>query len=236
MSKKSSSPTNWDLTRLLLKHTRRMLQYGPPGTGKSYIAINDTEFKRPIYSVTITPEMPAAELRGHYVPQGNEFVWKDGPAILAWKQGGRLVINEIDHASGDVLSFLHVILDDKASAVLTLPTGETIRPADGFQCVATMNGVPDDLPEALRSRFPVAIEVTEPNPHAIAALPDDLQNAAKGSCVHPDHKLRINLRSWFEFAHLRTAIGAENAAIAVFGVRAKDIVASLAIASAPASA
>lgn len=187
---------------------------------------------RPIYAITITPEMPAAELRGHYVPADGKFIWRDGPAISAWRNGGRLVINEIDHATGDVLSFLHNLLDDPESARMTLPTGETVRPKEGFQVIATMNGVPADLPEAMRSRFPVTIEITNPNPDAIAALPEDLRNLALGSTVNPDEKLRINIRSWFEYARLRVKMTEEKAAKAVFGSRADEVLKSVKLAKA----
>lgn len=226
------SKTNWELTKILLQHARRILQYGEPGTGKSHIALHEPH-SGPIYNVTITDEMPSAELRGHYVPKGGEFVWQDGPAMLAWRNGGRIVLNEIDKANGDILSFLLAYLDDGPTACITLPNGETVRPAAGFQAVATMNGKPSDLPEALRTRFPVTVEVLDPNPSAILTLPADLQEAARGSCVNPDSNLRINLRSWFEFAHLRSRIGSPFAAEAVFGKRATDVLASLKLASAP---
>ena len=85
------------------------------------------------YSVTLTPDTPAAELRGHYIPVGSDFKWQDGPAISAWRYGGRLVVNEIDHAGGDALSFLLVCLDSDSTACLTLPTGEMVRPHPQFQ-------------------------------------------------------------------------------------------------------
>lgn len=236
-----STKTDWKLIKTILPHCERILKYGPPGTGKTYLALTEIEKDRSLFAVTITPEMPAAELRGHYIPSGGDFVWKDGPAIQAWRSGGRLVINEIDHATGDVLSFLHNLLDDPEHAIMTLPTGETIRPKPGFQVIATMNGRPEDLPEALRSRFPVTLEINCPNPAAIEALPEDLRSAAAGSCINPDENLRINLRSWFEFHRLRNRVSPEMAAKAVFGQRYKDIlnsikVASVTVSSTPAKA
>ncbi len=230
----AKNKTNWELTKLLIKNTGRILQYGPPGTGKSYVAIHEPHSGGAggIHNVTLTDEMPSAELRGHYVPKGGEFVWQDGPALKAWRNGDRLVVNEIDKASGDTLSFFLSLLDDGPSAMMTLPTGETVYPHKDFQCIGTMNGVPADLPPALQDRFPVTIEVTDPNPNAIAALPEDLRNAAQGSCVNPDPALRISLRSWFAYGALRSRIGHTHAAEACFGVRAKDVLASLTIAAA----
>jgi MoxR-like ATPase len=101
----------WDLVGSVIEHSRTTLLHGPSGTGKSHAAHGADLGGRALYSVTLTPETPAAELRGHYVPVGSEFRWQDGPAIRAWREGARLVINEVDHAGGDALSFLLNCLD-----------------------------------------------------------------------------------------------------------------------------
>lgn len=221
----------WDLINKVIPQSRVNLLYGPPGTGKSFAAHNADLGGRQLFSVTMTPETPAAELRGHYVPQGSQFVWQDGPAIKAWRFGGRLVINEIDHAGGDALSFLLNCLDSQETACLTLPTGEMVKPHPQFQAVATMNGNPDaDLPSALRDRCPVCIEVDAVHPSALETLPHDLRNAALGSALAESDR-RISIRAWQCFAALRSAIGDEHAAAAVFAQRAKDILNSLKIAA-----
>jgi len=228
-----SKQSIWDLVEKVIEHSRTTLLYGLPGTGKSFAAHNAGLDGRQLYSVTLTPDTPAAELRGHYVPQGNQFVWQDGPAIKAWRSGGRLVVNEIDHAGGDALSFLLNCLDSPETACLTLPTGEMVKPHHQFTAVATMNGNPDqDLPPALRDRFPVAIEITEAHPDGIASLPQDLQKAAKGSVVASDPERRLTLRAWNAFASLRNKIGAEAAAQACFASRSADILAALKMAQA----
>lgn len=235
MSKSTVNPakSSFDLITRVLPHVRTALMWGLPSLGKSFLSINTPHAGGSYVNITLTSETPSAELRGHYIPVGGEFVWKDGPAITAWRGGHRLILNEVNLAGGDTLAFLLALLDSPESAAITLPTGETVRPHPKFQCIGTMNGTPEDLPEALRSRFPVTVEITEPNPAAIQALPMDLQDAARGSCVNPNPELRISLRSWFEFAKLRPVVGATDAADAVFGKRAKDILASLTIAASP---
>lgn len=204
------------------------LLYGPPGTGKSYAA--QSGVGGVVRNITITPETPAAELRGHYHPRGGEFVWIDGPIVAAMRDGGRVVLNEIDHAGGDTLSFLLAALDNPESCMVTLPSGETVRPAHGFHAVATMNGRPEDLIPALRDRFSAAIEIHEPHPDAIDALPEDLRNAARGT-VSATGADAITLRSWLAFARLRPAIGSEFAAQAVFGADWQSVLDSLAVAA-----
>jgi MoxR-like ATPase len=219
----------WDLINKVIPQSRVTLLYGKPGTGKSFAAHNADLSGRQLFSVTMTPETPAAELRGHYVPQGSQFVWQDGAAIKAWRFGGRWVINEIDHAGGDALSFLLNCLDSAETACLTLPTGELVKPHPQFQAVATMNGSPDDLPSALRDRFPVCIEVDAVHPSAVESLPSDLRNAALGSAL-ADSDRRVSIRAWQCFASLRASIGDAAAAQAIFAQRAKDVLDSLKLA------
>lgn len=220
----------WPLLHTVMYYTKRLLLYGPPGTGKTHVA---TPPDITSYSLTMTEDMPVAELRGHYVPHGNEFIWMDGPAIRAWREGVRLVINEIDKASAEAMTFLHVILDDPRTARLTLPTGETVVPHAGFNVIATMNGEPHDLPEALRDRFPVKILVDSINPEALEKLPEDLREVAHRTSMVKDHSRRLSIRAWKEYDHLRNKIGDGYAGPACFGSRWPELASAIKIKSAP---
>lgn len=213
-----------DLISTMLEKAPRVLLYGPPGTGKTYAA-NRLGLKKnqKVYSVTLTEETPASELRGHFVPKGGEFIWTDGPAVSAWREGARLVLNEIDHAGPDCLSLLHAILDDPEFTQLTLPTKETIRPAPGFSVVATMNGEPEDLPFALADRFPIKIKVEEVNPEALNQLPKEFQKLYKELHKRLGNKLDtyplVSLRAWLEFTRLvfKENIDKDTAGLSCFG-------------------
>ena len=227
--KKSKPLPLWELINVVLPASRLTLLYGPPGTGKT-TAGNFLGVKEgmEVYNLTLTEETPAAELRGHFVPKGQEFVWMDGPALTAFKTGARLVLNEIDKASGDALTFCHALLDDPGMARITLPYKDeygkpvTVTPGEGFNVIATMNGDPDDLPEALRDRFAVRIHVDKVNPNAIKSLPEDLRKiASKG--ISSEGERSVSIRGWNAFVQLREIVGEENAARAVFGPRAKTI-------------
>jgi Holliday junction resolvasome RuvABC ATP-dependent DNA helicase subunit len=221
--------TIWQLTEAVLPHSRLTLLYGPPGTGKT-TAGNFAGNPEKVCNITLTEETPAAELRGHFVPKGGNFVWMDGPALTAFKKGYRLVLNEIDKASGDALTFCHALLDDPGIAAITLPyddeDGEpvTVYPHENFHVIATMNGEPDDLPEALNDRFAIRLHIDKLHPKAIKALPKDLRKAASKG-VSGDAGRSISVRGWKAFDSLRTIedIGENAAAKAVFGERAETI-------------
>ncbi len=155
----------WDDVMMAVKNARRVLLWGPPGTGKSFTGTDVP--KEMLYRLYLTMDTPAAEVRGHYLPNDDGgFTWHDGPGVAAWRKGGRLVIDEIDAASGDTLTLLMALLDDPESAKLTLPTNETIYPAAGFSVVATTNQAPTVMPEALLDRFDVVLHVEKPAPIA----------------------------------------------------------------------
>jgi len=220
---------NWGIIDAVIAVSRRVLLHGLPGTGKTYAAARrNVPEDTTVYQITMTEETPAAEIRGHFLPKGSEMIWMDGPGIRAWREGARLVINEIDLASADALSLMYALLDDPEFAEFTLPTGETVRPKEGFHVVATMNGHPYDLPLALQDRFPVTIEVLDVNPEAIEALPEDLRIPAREGALVENVDRRLSVRMWTEFASLRLKLAAQQgdetegvvlAAKAVFGQR-----------------
>lgn len=217
----------WELCESVVGICPRVLLYGVSGTGKSWAARKMNLSSR-VFSVSLTEDTPAAELRGHYGLVEGNYKWLDGPCVMSWRQGVRVCLNELEKASGDAQTFLLGILDDMEIAQQTLPTGETIYPAEGFHVVATMNGHPDqDLNPALRDRFPVCIHIDQVAPPALAKLPEDLRHVAKNSGVVEHQQRRISVRAWNEFARLRERIGVEKAAYCIFGERAKIVIDSL---------
>ena len=223
----------WKLVNAVLGKSRRILLYGPPGTGKSYSAIKTSaplniNGEPNVFSVTMTEDTASANLEGFYKPSSSgTFEWHDGIAIQSWRNGGRLVINEIDHASPDAMTFLHAILDDQEIAQLTInnDTKETVKPEPGFQVVATTNSPPESLPLALKDRFPVKIYVNKIHPKAMAKFPDEWHKAINDTSIVDDPESRVSVRSWKEFFDLqKNDFDIETAAKLVFGDKAEELI------------
>jgi hypothetical protein len=220
----------WELCGKVVGNCDRVLLWGVSGTGKSWAA-RKFNLKSEIFSVSLTDDTPAAELRGHYGLVEGSYKWLDGPCTMAWRRGCRLALNELEKASGDAQTYLLGVLDDLEIAQQTLPTGETLCPQQGFHVVATMNGNPEtDLLPALRDRFPVCIHIDQVSPEALAKLPDNLQKVAKNSGIVADVQRRISVRAWNEFAKLRNSLGDELASECIFGARSKDVLNALKLA------
>ena len=66
--KKNNAVTCWDVVSAVLSSTNRVLLHGPSGTGKTFAAcrLGLTGDQQKVFSITLTEETPAAELRGHY--------------------------------------------------------------------------------------------------------------------------------------------------------------------------
>lgn len=224
----------WTLSAAVIGHLPNLLLYGPPGTGKSTFACRHGAPSW--YRIYCHEEMSDIDILGGpaLLNDGGATAskWQDGIGLRAWREGKRLVIDEIDKAGGAALTALLAITEDPSTAAYTIPmTGETVVPSKGFHCIATQNVGPEELPEALKDRFTVRLEITRPHPDAIEALPTDLRAAATISAGLPEER-RVSIRAWRAFAHLRHATKNEGqAALAVFGTkaRAQEVVDALTI-------
>ena len=196
---------------------RVIFLYGPPGVGKTWAAYHMHGNPAGVYSVSLTEDTPAMELRGHYVQgPGGEMLWQDGVWTRALRLGATLVVNEAGHAAEDVLTFMHPVLESPETAEMTLPNRDVVRPASGFRVVLTDNRPPEELPEALRSRIQARLHVTRPHPSAMARLSPAIRHAAELG-FDLEESRRVSLREWLILEEARHELGLETAATAVFG-------------------
>jgi MoxR-like ATPase len=224
-----------DLADVLAAGISRVLLYGPSGTGKTYAALHHGVGTNPAERLVCTEDLTSGEITGTWMPVGeNRWEWREGPAIRAWRGlGGRLVVDEVDRASGDALSTLLAMTDSPESARWRNPeTCEWVRPGPQFSVVMTTN-IDDleDIAPSLRDRFPVSIRIDRPHVSALASLSEDLRAPALAGSLGPAHR-RVSLRSFYAFDELRRRLGPQRAAYLVFGEdTATSVLDALAIAS-----
>jgi MoxR-like ATPase len=168
-------------------------------------------------------DMTSADVTGHFKPSGDgTWKWQDGTVIKAWQgdgiNGGRVVADEIDRASGDVMSQLLAMFDSEESASWEHPeSGRILKPKKGFSVFMTTN-IEDmrELPQALKDRFPVAVRINTPHPDALTMLSPDLRGAAAAS-ADADRDRRFSVRAFMAFDTLRKTVSVEKAARLTFG-------------------
>jgi MoxR-like ATPase len=196
----------------------RLILFGPPGTGKTLAGLKYGNVDAGAFRLECTENMTEFDIVGGFMPSGeHEWKYKEGSMVKGWVgdglNGGRVVVDEIDKASGDILALLLAMTDSKESAVWEHPaTGRKIRPNDGFSVVMTTNLLDmAHLDRALKDRFPVAIHIDQPHPDAVARLPRKFQNLAVSTIDD------YSLRTWFEVAKLEKAVGLDEALRLVIG-------------------
>lgn len=232
-------PEHWrDFHAVQDADTKRVILYGPPGTGKTFAALTYGH-TRNSHRLICTEEMTDADIVGCWQPSREGWHWREGKAVTAWRNGDRLVIDEIDKANGDVLAVLLAMTDTVESASWQNPeTGEVVTPHPEFSVVMTTNlERMSDLPDALRDRFPVAIRIGSPHPDALARIPDEYRATCEALADHKDPDKRASMRAFLELARLEVHMGRDEAARLIFGRdRAADMVQTWALAASHAEA
>jgi len=224
-------PPCWrDVTDALAAGIDRLVLFGPPGTGKTYAGLTLGNVTGGAHRLICNEDMTAADVTGHFMPTADgTWKWLQGSVLKAWEGdgvvGGRVVADEIDRASGDVLSLLLNMFDNVESASWQHPDSAVVhKPRPGFSVIMTTN-VEDmrDLPVALRDRFPVAIRIDQPHPGALARLSPYLRAPAAAAAA-ADKARRFSVRSFMAFDRLReSGMDLERAAFLVFGNHSKDV-------------
>jgi MoxR-like ATPase len=180
------------------------------------------------------------DVTGGFLPdKDGSFKWNDGAAVKAWRgdgiTGGRLVVDEIDKAGGDVFATLLAMTDTVDSAKWENPaTGRIEIPRDGFSVIMTTNiENMEELPVALKDRFPCSIRINEPHPDSLKILDANIQEYARKMADAGDR--RISLRQFYAYGKLRVIHGDERAANLIFGDRAESFLDAVKVDTVPSS-
>lgn len=146
---------------------------GLSGNGKTHtVEQSCAQLNRDMVRVNITIETDEDDLIGGFRLVNGETVWHDGPVVEALKRGAVLLLDEIDLASNKIMC-LQSLLEGKG--VYLKKVNQYVKPADGFNVVATANtkgrGSDDGkfigtnvLNEAFLERFAVTFEQSYPSP------------------------------------------------------------------------
>ena len=206
----------------------RIVLYGVPGTGKTFAGLTMGDTSAGAFRLVCTEDMTNGDVTGSFMPNSDgSFSWVAGAGLKAWEgdgvRGGRLIVDEIDKAGGDVAGQLLAMLDGEDSASWEHPeTRRVHRPRQGFSAVMTTNiENMEELPPALLDRFPVRIRIDQPHPNAIERLSYDLRGIAVQLADAGER--RVSLRTLMAFDKIRKVHGEERSAQIIFGRRAEDI-------------
>jgi nitric oxide reductase NorQ protein/cobaltochelatase CobS len=114
--------------------------------GKSYLAkYLCAQTNRPLYRVTLSETIYREDLLGHLqlvsAPGGESVTsWVDGPLTRAAREGGVLLLDEINAADANTAAALNAVMEQEDTRSLTIPqTGEVVIPHEEFSVIATAN-------------------------------------------------------------------------------------------------
>ena len=174
---------------------------GLSGNGKTFsVEQACSQLKRELIRVNITIETDEDDLIGGFRLVDGATVWHNGPVVEALERGAILLLDEVDLASNKILC-LQSILEGKG--VFLKKIGKVVRPAIGFNVIATANtkgkGSDDGrfigtnvLNEAFLERFALTFEQEYPTPKTEQRI---LEKVAANLGVL-DEKFCENLAQW----------------------------------------
>jgi len=145
---------------------------GLSGNGKTFMVEQAcAKVGKEFIRVQINPETDEDDLLGGFRLIDGETVFAKGPVLKAMENGAILLLDEIDRATNKIMC-LQGILEGKP--VLVKKTGEIVKPAEGFNVIATANtkgkGSEDGrftaasiIDEAFLERFTISVDQKFPS-------------------------------------------------------------------------
>lgn len=144
-----------------LQSNKALLLEGPPGVGKTSLIQTLAKLKEvPLYRINMSEQTDIIDLLGTDVPDPNKvgaFKWSDGVLLRSLKNGGWVIIDELNLANQTVLEGLNSILDYRGEIYLP-DLNIVVKKHPDFRLFGTQN--PDDfgkgrkgLPLSFLNRF-----------------------------------------------------------------------------------
>ena len=174
---------------------------GLSGNGKTMgVTQACAESKKELIRVNITIETDEDDLLGGYRLKDGQTVWQNGPVIEAMERGALLLLDEIDLASNKIMCLQPIL---EGSGVFVKKINRFVKPAHGFNCIATANtkgqGSDDGkfigtnvLNEAFLERFPITFEQSYPKP----AVEEKILNSTLKASGKSDKDFCKKLVTW----------------------------------------
>jgi len=195
--------------------------YGPPGTGKTALseaAIPD------LITVVCSADTTERDLVGQWVSNPKfgeakepEYVWVDGPLIIAAEQGRAILLDEVALAEAKVLSVIYPLMDGRGWIDVTAnPMRGIVKAAPGFFVIGATNPKVKgaDMSEALLSRYAIHVEMTTDWSLATSKLgvPEKIAGVAHSlSRLYRDNKIdwAPQMRELINFRDIAQSFGEE---------------------------
>jgi len=195
-----------------------VLIYGPTGPGKT-TSVEAWCAERGLRMATISgnASMEPSQMTGKFVSDGEGgFAWIDGPVTDVVRNGGVLLLDEVNFINPKIYTNLYSLTDGRRTITLLDHHGETIEAHEDLTIFATMN--PDyigtvPLNFAFRNRFDIqipwdyddAVEAKLVSSKALLVLAKQLRTeAAKGQYETP-----ISTNMLMEFGRFVETLGYE---------------------------
>lgn len=166
ISREFNGVTEFDIYTYARNNKVNVLNEGPTGLGKtSSVVAWAAQNNIPFYSVPSNVGVEPSSLFGKYIPGvdengENKFVWVDGPVTRIVRDGGVLLINEVNFLPPRVATVLFGLLDKRRQIQLLDHKGEVIDAHDDLTIIADMNPGYEGtgrMNKAFRNRFGIQL-------------------------------------------------------------------------------
>lgn len=158
VQRKINGVVDFEVFEWAMENSVNVLLQGPTGSGKTigimaYAAANQL----PFYDVPCDISMTPQDLFGRMVPnEEGGFEWRDGPVTTIFRNGGVLLVSEVNLMSPKIAGSLYPLFDARRHIVLLGNGGEVVEAHPSLLLVADMNpryhGT-QELNAAFKNRF-----------------------------------------------------------------------------------
>jgi len=156
--------TEYDFYTFALENRMNVLLFGEAGVGKTtsaeWIA---SELGVPYAEIPSNSAMDYSQVVGTLLPNTTTGIleWRDGTALRVIREGGVLLIGEVNTLAKNVSQFFMSLLDDRRHVTIMENGGEVVQAHPNLLIIADMNpnyrGV-SLLNEAWKDRFEIKVE------------------------------------------------------------------------------